>query len=122
MTPCRRREKSKLLGYALPFFLSASGCAASIPGSDASPGQRRCVVAVEPQMHLASFAPEAGLDEGVTSIFFAQMPEITTGDLVELRISGKNGRPQVEKLESSAEVCAGVTHSASHHHHPAAKP
>lgn len=95
--------------------LAAAGCAAttSKPAGDEN---TRCVVSIEPMMKMVTFAPASGLDGGVTSLFFKEMPAVAPGDLIRLDNSAGQGGPSLEKLEARSESCADVAQTAADHH------
>lgn len=92
-------------------LFALAGCAATRPDPVA---EGRCVVSVEPAMRMVTMASPAGLDGGVTSLFFPETPSVRPGDLV--RVDSSPGGPSLQLLESGAESCSGVTHAAGHHH------
>lgn len=103
-------------GLLLPLIpLALGACAATAP--DAGPVEdAKCVVSVEPQMRMVTFADPAGLADGVTSLFFAEPPTVRPGDLVRLDNSSGKGGPQLARLESASERCTTVLHQAAGHH------
>lgn len=67
-------------------------------------------------MKMVTLAAPSGLDGGVTSLFFAEMPEVHAGDLVRIDNRPGNGGPHVERIEAHAEACSEVAQTASDHH------
>lgn len=95
--------------------LALSACAATTPDS-APPDDAKCVVSVEPQMRMVTFADPAGLAGGVTSLFFSEPPTVQPGDLVRLDTSGGGKEPDVVRVEAASDRCTTVLHQASGHH------
>jgi len=102
---------------AIGTLAALAGYAASSsqpPAADT--GRVRCVVAVEPQIRMVSFAPQSGVDGGVTSIFFASLPSVAPGDLVRLSAGSGQGGPRVSTLEEKAESCTKLAKAIAGHH------
>ncbi len=97
----------------VPFALGA--CTAIAPDAQ-SAESAKCVVSVEPQMRMVTFASPDGLAEGVTSLFFTKTPTVKPGDLVHLDNSAGNGGPRLEEVEASSKRCTAVLHQAAGHH------
>ncbi len=95
--------------------LALGACAATAADSE-PPEDAKCVVSVEPQMRMVTFAAPAGLADGVTSLFFSEPPTVQPGDLVRLDTSGGGKEPAVVRLEAASERCTTVLHQATGHH------
>jgi len=96
--------------------LALAGCAATATEPSPESADARCVVSVAPQMRMVTFAAPAGLDHGVTSLFFARMPDVAPGDLVHIESRPGQAGPVLEKVDGTSETCAEVARAAADHH------
>lgn len=122
LVPAHERLCPLMIRFALPILISAvalAGCAAHSGTPAAEEASQRCVVSTEPGMKMVTLAEPAGLAAGVTSLFFATMPDVHPGDLVRVDNSAGNGGPEIERIEASSEACRAVTQTAedTHKHH-----
>ena len=98
--------------------LLCSSCATTVTRSQPDDEDLRCIVGVEPAMRMVTFAPPAGLDRGVTSLFFRTMPDVEPGDLVQVRPGGNGEDTRLERREAQAGACRAVLDTATSHHGP----
>ena len=96
--------------------LLVAGCAASSSSPGTQAADEKCVVSIEPGMKMVTLAAPSGLEGGVTSLFFATMPEVHPGDLVRIDNRPGNGGPRLDRLEPHAHACSDVAQTASDHH------
>ncbi len=97
-------------------LLGLGGCAAKASQPGEGRVDEKCVVSVESTMKMVTFAAPEGLDDGVTSLFFAQMPDVGPGDLVRVDNSAGQGGARLIRVEAHAKSCAEVAQTAGDHH------
>ena len=66
----------KSFSMVLAAALAVTACVAISPAASVDPESVRCVVATDPQMRVVTFAPETGLDGGVTKWVGGGLPSV----------------------------------------------
>ncbi len=99
--------------------ITIGGCAATSDQPATTTSDQMCVVSIEPQMKMVTFAAPPGLDGGVTSLFFSALPDVHPGDLVRVDNSAGHGGPKIDRVAAAADACADVAQTAAdaHKHH-----